>query len=86
MGSYSIEWKASAAKELRKLPKPIISMILQAIVNLAEVPRPDGVRKLTGSQNAYRIRLGEYRVIYNIFDKRLVVEIVRVRDRKDAYR
>jgi mRNA interferase RelE/StbE len=86
MASYNIEWKSSAAKELKKLPKPIISKILLAVESMAAEPRPTGVRKLTDTENTYRIRIGEYRVVYNIFDRRLVVEVIRVRDRKDAYK
>jgi mRNA interferase RelE/StbE len=86
MASYNIEWKSSAVKELRKLPKSAITKILPAIEALVKTPRPDGVRKLTGSENTYRIRVGEYRVVYNIIDESLVTEIIRVRDRKDAYR
>jgi len=86
MAFYSIEWKASAAKELRKLPEQAIARILPAVESLANTPRPDGVRKLTGSENTYRIRIGEYRVVYNIIDRRLVIEIIRVRDRKEAYK
>ena len=86
MASYNIEWKASAAKELRKLPKQVIARIVPAVHELALNPRPDGVRKLTGSENTYRIRVGEYRVVYNIFDRRLVIEVIRVRDRKEAYK
>jgi mRNA interferase RelE/StbE len=86
MASYSIEWKASAAKELRKLPKQAIARIVTAVENLSMTPRPDGVRKLSGSENTYRIRVGEYRVVYNIFDRRLVIEVIRVRDRKEAYK
>jgi mRNA interferase RelE/StbE len=86
MASYSIEWKASAAKELRRLPKQIIARVLPAVEALAMTPRPDGVRKLTGSENSYRIRVGEYRVVYNIFDRRLVIEVIRIRDRKEAYK
>lgn len=86
MASYNIEWKSSAAKELKKLPKPIIARIVQAVEALASEPRPDGVRKLTDTENTYRIRVGEYRIVYNIFDRRLVITIIRVRDRKDAYR
>jgi mRNA interferase RelE/StbE len=85
MASYSIEWKSSAVKEPRKLPKSAIAKILPAIEAFVNTPRPDGVRKLTGSENTYRIRVGEYRVVYNILDQRLVIEIIRVRDRKDAY-
>jgi mRNA interferase RelE/StbE len=86
MASFSIKWKTSAARELRKLPKPIIARLLQAVEALASGPRPTGVIKLTDTENTYRLRVGEYRIIYNIFDRLLVIEIIRVRDRKDAYK
>jgi len=86
MASYRIEWKSSASKELRKLPKQIIEKIIAAVDGLAKDPRPSDVRKLTATENVYRIRVGDYRVIYNIFDKRLVIEIIRVRNRKEAYK
>jgi len=86
MASYSIEWKSSAAKELKKLPKPIIARILQSVEALASSPRPDGVKKLTDTESTYRIRVGDYRVIYNVFDRRLVIEVIKVRDRKEAYK
>jgi mRNA interferase RelE/StbE len=86
MASYTIEWKSSARKELRKLPPQIIKRIVTAVTKLADEPRPTGGRKLVGSQHTYRIRLGDYRVIYNILDGRLLVEIVRVAHRKDVYR
>jgi mRNA interferase RelE/StbE len=60
--------------------------ILTTVETLATDPRPEGVRKLTDTENTYRIRVGDYRVVYNISDKRLVIEIIRVRDRKDAYK
>ncbi len=53
---------------------------------LANDPFPRGVRKLVGSEFSYRIRVGEYRVVYEVFESRLLIEIVRVRHRKDAYR
>ena len=86
MASYRIEWKSSASKELRKLPKTTIAQILTAVEDLSYNPRPEGVRKLTTSQNTYRIRAGDFRIVYNIYDKRLIIEIIRVRDRKEAYR
>ncbi|HUX40354.1 MAG TPA: type II toxin-antitoxin system RelE/ParE family toxin [Rectinemataceae bacterium] len=85
MASYSIEWKASAAKELRKLPKPVIARILAAVETLVVNPRSDGVRKLTDTESTYRIRIGDYRVVYNVYDRKLIIEVIRVRDRKDAY-
>lgn len=86
MASYSIEWKSSAAKELKKLPMPVIGRILHAVEALATSPWPDGARKLTDTKSTYRIRVGDYRVIYNVFDRRLVIEIIKVRDRKEAYK
>ena len=52
----------------------------------AEVPQPSGVIKLTGYTHTYRIRVGDFRVIYDVFDDTLLIEIIRVRDRKDVYR
>lgn len=85
MDSYDIEWKRSAVKELRQLPKEMIARILQAVESLAENPFPTGVKKLVGSEHTYRIREGDYRVIYDVQSKTLVVEIIRVAHRKDVY-
>ena len=86
MASYQIEWKRSSVKELEKLPRQMISKIVSAVDDLSGDPYPQGVRKLVGSEHTYRIRVGDYRVIYDIFESRLVIEIIRVRHRKDAYR
>ncbi len=86
MPSYTIEWKTSAKKELRKLPPQTIKRIITAVTELANEPHPVGHRKFTGSRHYYRIRIGNYRVIYNIFDGKLIIEIVRVAHRKDVYR
>ena len=86
MDTYKIEWKSSAIKELQKLPRPMISKIVSAVDNLSSNPFPQGVRKLVGTEDTYRIRIGDYRVLYNIIENRLVIEIIRVRHRKDAYR
>lgn len=85
MDSYDIEWKRSAVKELKQLPKEMIARILQAVELLAENPFPVGVKKLVGSEHTYRIREGDYRVIYDVLSKTLVVEIIRVAHRKDVY-
>jgi mRNA interferase RelE/StbE len=66
MDLYKIEWKRSAKKELRKLDKATIPRILKAVESLAENSYPQGSRKLVGSISTYRIRVGEYRVIYNV--------------------
>jgi mRNA interferase RelE/StbE len=57
-----------------------------AVLELSNEPFPHGVKKLIGSEFSYRIRVGDYRVVYEVFEKRLIVEIVRVRHRKDIYR
>ncbi len=86
MTSYQIEWKNSARKELKKLPPDIIRKIIYAVESLAENPQPPNCRKLVGSEQTWRIRVGDYRIIYNIFSSILIIEIVRVAHRKDAYR
>jgi mRNA interferase RelE/StbE len=85
MVSFNIEWKRSAVKELRSLPKDAIERILKAVEQLSANPYPAGVRKLVGSEHTYRIRLGDYRVIYTITASSLIVEIIRVGHRKDVY-
>ena len=86
MASYRIEWKNSAYKELQKLPRPMIVKVVAAISDLSNDPYPSGVKKLIGSERSYRIRVGDYRVIYEIVEDKLIMEIVRVRHRKDVYR
>jgi len=85
MGSYNIEWKHSAARELRKLPREAVLRILQAVEQLATEPYPHGVRKLVGAQHTYRIRVGDYRVVYNVVSSTLIIQIVRVGHRRDVY-
>ena len=84
-GSYEILIRRSAEKEIRDLPIGARARVVARIRALAETPRPPGCEKLSG-RDAYRIRVGEYRVIYTIADRILVVEVVRVAHRKDVYR
>jgi mRNA interferase RelE/StbE len=86
MASYKIKWKNSAYKELQKLPRPMIAKVAAAVSDLSNDPFPHGVKKLVGSEYSYRIRIGDYRVVYEVFENRLIIEIVRVRHRKDVYR
>jgi mRNA interferase RelE/StbE len=83
---FRIEWKKSTRKDLRKLPASTGQRIVEAVEDLAENPFPHGVEKLAGSQHAYRIRLGDYRVVYEIVIELKLIEIQRVRHRKDVYR
>ena len=83
---HQIEFRASAIRELGKLPKVLSRRIALAIEKLATDPYPSGCKKLHGGMNLFRIRVGEYRVIYSIDAGRLIVTIVRIGHRKDIYR
>ena len=86
MASLRIEFARSATKDLRAIDRQWIPRIMAAIESLAEDPRPVGCKKPAGSEHTYRIRVGDYRVIYDIRDGELVVFVVRVRHRRDVYR
>ena len=81
---YELQFKKKAIKALAKINEPYFSAIIKAIDGLAENPRPLGYKKLTG-RSGYRIRVGTYRIIYDIFDNKLIVEIVNVGSRGDIY-
>ncbi len=86
MPRYSIEFRKSAEKDLRRLEPTTRQRVVRAIWQLADNPRPSGCRKLVNTRNAYRIRVGDYRVIYAVLDVVLVVAIESVRHRREAYR
>jgi mRNA interferase RelE/StbE len=81
---YSLDFSNQALKELEKINEPFYSNIKEAISKLTENPRPNGYKKLSG-RDAYRIRIGDYRVIYDIFDTKLIIEIVTLGHLKDIY-
>lgn len=83
--AYRIIYESSANKRLATLPQREQIRIVEHINALAENPRPRGSVKLSSSET-YRIRVGNYRVIYAIHDKRLIVLVVEIGDRKDVYR
>lgn len=83
--TYELEFSRSAKKELKKLPPRVIKQVLQAIDGLSHNPRKGNVRPMTGSKS-WRLRVGEYRVVYDIHDTRLLVLIIRVRPRGSAYK
>jgi mRNA interferase RelE/StbE len=86
MASYKIEVSRTAEKQIRKLPKPDRVRVLRAILGLATLPRPRGCRKLRGYEDVYRIRVGTFRVLYSIEEKRVLIIILKVGKRKDVYR
>jgi mRNA interferase RelE/StbE len=86
MASFRIEWRRSTKKDLRKIPPRDVQRIVEAVEALADEPFPFGVEKLKGAERTYRIRVGDFRVIYEVFADTKVIEIERVRNRKDVYR
>jgi mRNA interferase RelE/StbE len=86
MDAYKIEWKRSAVKDLNKAPRDIVNRLITAIGELAAEPFPMGVRKLSGTDRYFRIRVGDFRVVYGVYTDRLTIEIVRIGHRKDIYR
>lgn len=85
MAGYSIFFRQSVEKDLSAFPKNDVKKILQRIKALAEDPRPTGCEKLTG-QDRYRVRQGNYRIVYSIQDTELTVWVVKVGHRKEVYR
>jgi len=84
--AYRIEVKPSAARALAKLPRPAQRRIARKIDALADGPRPEGAEKLKGANDLHSIRVGDYRVIYQIRDDVLLVLVVRIGHRRDVYR
>ena len=86
MASYTITWRKSTKKDLRKIPEGEVREILEAVEALAGNPFPIWSIKLSGTQDVHRIRVGKYRVIYDVQGNELVVEVIRIAHRKDVYR
>ena len=83
---YEVEFAPPAARQFRRLRGPIRDRIEAKVDSLAVNPRPHGVEKLQGADDLDRVRVGDFRIVYEIHDKRLVVLVVRIADRKDVYR
>ena len=83
---YEVYLERSAENDLKRLPTSTFDRILHQIKTLAENPRPSGCRKITGSNNDWRIRIGDYRVLYEVNDRVKAVRVMRVRHRREAYR
>ena len=85
MDFYEILWKKSAVHELRNIDPQHIPKIVITVDALVENPFPKGYCKLKNSKQSYRIRVGEYRVIYQVDNKEKIVTIFHIRHRRDAY-
>ncbi len=84
--SYSIEFKNSAIKEFKKLPREIQVRLKNKIDELGDNPFPSGAKRLIGMGDYYRIRVGDYRIIYSVLKSENRLQIARVRHRKTAYK
>ena len=83
---YEVLLETHAERDLRKLEQKLFDRLIKGIRSLGQDPRPPGCRKLSGSRSDWRIRIGDYRVLYEIDDRSRVVRVLRIRDRKEAYR
>lgn len=83
---YDVLLERAAERDIRRLPQAEFHRLVARIKALGEKPRPSGSRKITGSKNDWRIRVGTYRVIYEIDEKAKTVMVMRVRHRREAYR
>jgi mRNA interferase RelE/StbE len=83
---YTVEFERPARKDLDRLDQQVRARIVRKIAALADDPRPPGVVRLSGRHDMWRIRIGDYRVVYEIRDERLTVTIIRVARRGSVYR
>jgi len=83
---YEVLLERRAQRDIKKLPAEVFHRIIPSIKALAEDPKPPGCRKIAGSKNDWRIRIGEYRVIYEIDEHAEAVRVMRVRHRREVYR
>ncbi len=85
MSSYRVALASSAEKELHRLPKKVISRIIPRLEQLVSAPRPPGCKKLKGGENEWRIRVGDYRIVYVIDDAARTVDVTRIAHRREVY-
>jgi len=86
MGSYRVEFKPGVEKDLQKLPKRVVVRVVKRIESLAADPRPHQTTKLSGAERLYRLRVGDYRIIYEVETETKRVLVHFVRHRREAYR
>ena len=85
MNSYRVAFAASAEKELHGLDAKVIARIISRLENLATAPRPPGCKKLKGGDSQWRIRVGNYRIVYEIDDTARMIDITRIAHRREVY-
>jgi mRNA interferase RelE/StbE len=85
MASYKVVLKPSVEKDLRSVPKTTIQRILTQIDTLAEDPFPSQSAKLSGARNLYRLRVGDYRIVYGVHGEEKIIIVQYIRHRREAY-
>jgi mRNA interferase RelE/StbE len=83
---YEVTFSAAASRQIKKLPPDLRINLIALAETLAANPRPSGVVKLEGDENAYRIRFRDYRIVYEIYDDKLIVVVIKVGHRRNIYR
>ena len=83
---YEVLLESRAERDLKKLPGEVFHRIIPPLKSLADNPKPKGARKISGSKNDWRLRIGDYRVIYEIDERAKCVKVMRIRHRREAYR
>jgi mRNA interferase RelE/StbE len=83
---YEVVLERRAERDLKKLPAEVFNRLIPSIKALSENPKPSGCRKITGSENDWRIRIGDYRIIYEIDEEATTVKVMRIRHRREVYR
>ena len=86
MAAYKLCWKESVRKDLRRLPTVFVSKIIKKVEDLPADPTPTDSKKLRDTEHSYRVRVGDYRIIYQVNSSDNEILICRVRHRKDAYK
>ena len=84
--AYTVIVERSALRDLKRLPPQVLSRVDKHLLALAQDPRPPGVEKLSGSTLSYRLRVGDYRILYEIHDEILHVLVIKVAHRREVYR
>lgn len=84
--NYKVEISKRVSKEILSLPKSAANRIMSAAMELGDDPRPSGSTKMKGTENEYRIRVGDYRVVYEVNDDENTVTLISCKHRKDIYR
>ena len=86
MGRYRLVFKPSAERAFLALPKDVQKRLDRRLLSLQDTPRPPGVKALTGEPGTFRLRVGDYRVLYEIHDDELVVLVLKIGHRREVYR